>query len=328
MPAMRRILIVTFPGIQTLDVVGPTEVFEIADRLAGGGAYQVETVATSRDPIESSSGMPLIPRRALDARAARSTRCSWPAGPARERSDERLVAGSARGRARAGWRPCAPARSCWPRPACSTAAAPPRTGPRVTLLRRTRPPWSSEPIFVRDGDVFTSAGVTAGMDLALALVEEDLGADVARRSRAGSCCSSGVPAARHSSAPSLGAGRAGPLRDLQPWIAENLTPTCRSPPWPSGAHEPPQLRPRVPREVGMTPAAYVESAGSSARGRTGVGDAPSTRSPPCGFGTAETLRRAFHRGFASPPPTTAAASAPEERRTIRSPSRCTTASPR
>ena len=56
------------------------------------------------------------------------------------------------------------------------------------------------PIFVRDGDVYTSAGVTAGIDLALALVEDDLGAAALATSRAGSCSSCAGPATRRSSA--------------------------------------------------------------------------------------------------------------------------------
>ena len=77
---------------------------------------------------------------------------------------------------------CAPARSCSPRPACSTAAARPPTGRAATQLARAlsrRSTVERDPIFVRDGDVSTSAGVTAGMDLALALVEDDLGREVA-----------------------------------------------------------------------------------------------------------------------------------------------------
>ena len=81
-----------------------------------------------------------------------------------------------------------------------------------------------DPIFVRDGNVFTSAGVTAGMDLALALVEEDLGARSRSRRRAGSWCSCGARAARPSSARSSSAQTADrePLRELQAWIADHL----------------------------------------------------------------------------------------------------------
>ena len=88
-----------------------------------------------------------------------------------------------------------------------------------------------DPIFVRDGNVYTSAGVTAGMDLALALVEEDHGHDAALGSPATSSCSC---AARGAGAVQRGpgppGGRAPPLRDLQAWIADHPTATSRSRP--------------------------------------------------------------------------------------------------
>jgi transcriptional regulator GlxA family with amidase domain len=81
-----------------------------------------------------------------------------------------------------------------------------------------------DPVFVRDGDVWTSAGVTAGMDLALALVEEDLGADVALavarllviflKRPGGQSQFSGALAAQHAARPEL--------RELQAWIAGHL----------------------------------------------------------------------------------------------------------
>ena len=80
-----------------------------------------------------------------------------------------------------------------------------------------------EPIFVRDGNVWTSAGVTAGMDLALALVEDDLGRTSRSPSPASSCCSCSGRAVRRSSA--RNSSRRSPqrdtLRELQRWIAEH-----------------------------------------------------------------------------------------------------------
>src|SRR5919107_867167 len=67
MHPVRRIVIVTFPGIQTLDLVGPTEVFATASRLAGADGYEIETVASSRETIRSSSGLQLVPHRATSA---------------------------------------------------------------------------------------------------------------------------------------------------------------------------------------------------------------------------------------------------------------------
>ena len=62
---MRRIVIVAFPDVQTLDVVGPAEVFSIADRLANGGEYGVEVVAPSAGALTTGSGLRLLPHRGL-----------------------------------------------------------------------------------------------------------------------------------------------------------------------------------------------------------------------------------------------------------------------
>ena len=78
----RRIVILAFPGVQPLDVIGPAEVFAGADGLAGGGAYTVEVVAKEPGPISTRSGGLLAWSRRRPSRAAagRSTPWSSPAG--------------------------------------------------------------------------------------------------------------------------------------------------------------------------------------------------------------------------------------------------------
>src|SRR4029450_10092836 len=77
------------------------------------------------------------------------------------------------------------------------------------------------PIFVRDGNVYTSAGVTAGMDLALALVEEDHGHDAAMRIARHLVMFVRRPGgqSQFSAALDLQAAERRPIRDLQAWIA-------------------------------------------------------------------------------------------------------------
>ena len=59
----RRVVILAFPGVQPLDVIGPAEVFAGADALAGGGAYTVEVVAKESEPITvRSSGYGIVPK--------------------------------------------------------------------------------------------------------------------------------------------------------------------------------------------------------------------------------------------------------------------------
>ena len=105
-------------------------------------------------------------------------------------------------------------------------------------------------IFVRDGNVWTSAGVTAGMDLALALVADDMGQRRrAARSPASSSCTCSDRAGRRSSARSSSAQRAArdPLRELQAWIGEHpgRRPHGRAARG-AGRDEPAPLRARVP----------------------------------------------------------------------------------
>ena len=200
-PHRRRVVIVTFEGVQSLDLTGPLEVFsgsrplraarrQRSRRPSSRVGYAIETAAPTRaDPdVERAGGR----RRHHAGRGRRADR--HPRGgrrrrrprPARRVADGRPASLGSPAPSPGGSRRCAPARSCSPRPACSTAAGPPPTGPRCRPARRRatrRSTVDPDPIFVRDGDVWTSAGVTAGMDLALALVEDDLGREVALTSR-------------------------------------------------------------------------------------------------------------------------------------------------
>jgi hypothetical protein len=171
---VKRLVFVAYPGITALDLVGPHEVF------AATGAYDI-TIAAPDDTF-TTTGRP--DRRADDpARTDRCDRCAvdrhlvvcgatapWPPRRrARARSPRRSAAGSRRCARRV------PARG----QECSTAGDP-LAGVRVA--RRQHPiTVDKDPIFVRDGDVLDVGRVTAGMDLALALVTDDLGRETALR---------------------------------------------------------------------------------------------------------------------------------------------------
>src|SRR5215216_2564363 len=58
----RKVVLVGFPQLQSLDVIGPAEVFSMASRRVGGGAYSIELAANSAEPIEMSNGLRLLPR--------------------------------------------------------------------------------------------------------------------------------------------------------------------------------------------------------------------------------------------------------------------------
>jgi transcriptional regulator GlxA family with amidase domain len=181
--ASRRIVFVIFEGFQSLDLVGPYEVFQNAAGLAGG--YRCEIVAPIAGAVTSGNG--------LQVRASLGVDSADPAGV-----DTLVVAGGAgveaarRDQGLVSWLGEAGAAARRVTSVCSgvflLAAAGLVPGRRVTThwareaqLRREHPDLQvdCDPIFIRDGHVWTSAGVTAGMDLALALVEDDLGRDVA-----------------------------------------------------------------------------------------------------------------------------------------------------
>jgi transcriptional regulator GlxA family with amidase domain len=307
----RRVVILAYDGVQPLDVTGPAEVFSAAGQIAGG-SYTVEVVAPERRPLATrSSGYGIVP--------ARSTRAC------RGAIDTLIVAGGfgvhdvVQSRQLTAWIRSASQRSRRVTSVCTgaflLAAAGLLDGRRATThwasceeLGRRHPEVEvdPDPIFVRDGNIWTSAGVTAGVDLALALVEDDLGSEVPREiarwlvvflQRPGgqaqfSSHLSAVPASRET------------LRDLQAWIADNLDQDLRVERLAERAAMSPRNFARAfRRETGLTPAAYVEALRvEAARQRLERFSEPvELVARRAGFGTPETMRRAFARRVGVPP---------------------------
>jgi transcriptional regulator GlxA family with amidase domain len=184
----RTLVHVAYPGIAMLDLVGPAEVFTAANRVVNSGPqYRVVVASLDGAPVTADSGLRLEADVRLASVFGRIDTLLIPGGleamwSGAMRSDALLrevhrIAGRARRvasicsgafvLAAAGLLDGRTATSHW---ACCEE------------LERDFPQIRIEPdrIFVRDGNVFTSAGVTAGMDLALALVEADHGVEVAR----------------------------------------------------------------------------------------------------------------------------------------------------
>lgn len=176
-------MIVAFDQVQLLDVSGPLEVFTTANRY--GARYDVRVVSPTGLDALTSCGLRIgadapverLPRR-VDTLLVPGRR-DWREAAA----DDALVAlvDGLAGRARRVTSVCAGA--------FLLARTGVLDGRRVTTHWELAPQLAAaypevrvdpDPVFVRDGRVVTSAGVTAGIDLALALVEEDYGADVAR----------------------------------------------------------------------------------------------------------------------------------------------------
>ena len=308
----RDVVVVVYPGIQTLDVVGPVEVLAAANDQVGRAAYR--TTIAARDPKEavtSSSGLRLGVDRALARVAGPLDTLMVVGGQGTEGavSDRRLIAEVRR----------LAAVSRRVTSVCSgafvLAQAGLLDGRRATthwqycaLLAELFPAVTVEPdpIFVRDGNVITSAGVSAGMDLALALVEDDLGHDVALAVARRLVLFLRRPGNQSQFSTHLQTQVAdrNALRDLQAWIAEHPDTDLTVAALARRAGLSERHLARVFRdEVGLTPARYVERVRVEvARRRLEESDDPiDAVASHCGFGTTETMRRTFLRALRTTP---------------------------
>ena len=307
----RHIVVVAFPDVQVLDVTGPLEVFGRAARLLverGGRrdlAYSVEIVGPTAGPIETSSGIAIVAKRGFR--------------DVRNNVDTLLVAGG-RGSRRAAQDPALRAWLARMAPrvrrlgsVCTgtfiLAAAGLLDGKRATthwasceMLAKMYPRVciESDPIFVRDGRVYTSAGVTAGMDLALALVEEDFGRHVALGVARQLVMFLQRPGGQSQFSSQLAIQTADrePLRELVEWIADHLAGDLSVPALAERVAMSPRHFARVfTAEMNMTPARFVEVQRVEAARRRleESSDGVERVAATCGFGGAEVMRRAFLR---------------------------------
>ncbi|MBF6327920.1 GlxA family transcriptional regulator [Nocardia transvalensis] len=295
----RRVVFVIFDGFQALDLLGPHEVFQ------GTGGYQCQVVATRAGVVRCDSGLVIGAESGVDAvDPATVDTLVIVGGPGIDdaRTDERLMdwLTAAAGHARRTASVCTGA--------FLLAAAGVLDGRRVAThwayadqLAREYPAVTvdREPIFLRDGHVWSSAGVTAGIDLALALVEEDQGRETAltcarylvmflRRPGGQSQFSTALWRVQPSTDPirvAVAAIHADPgarhsIGDLA--ARSGLSPR--------------HLQRRFTAELGTPPGAYIEQVRVEAAQRAlAEGDSIDTIARRCGFGSAESLRRAFHR---------------------------------
>ena len=306
--ARMRVVIVGFPDVQALDVTGPAEVFSAARRLGHAG-YEVTLAAPGGTAITTSSGFQFLPTDSLDEPFPDLDTLIVAGGPgvAAALRDPALIAWLRAARARRTASVC--------NGAFLLAAAGLLDGRRATThwaacaeLARRHPQIQvdPEPIFVRDGDVATSAGVTAGIDLALALVEEDAGAGAARDVARWLVLFLQRPGgqAQFSAGLTRPAADRAPLRELQAWIPGHLDADLSVEALAERAFMSPRNFARAfRREIGVTPAAYVaELRVERARLELESGALPVEEiARRCGFGTVETMRRAFRRRLSVSP---------------------------
>jgi transcriptional regulator GlxA family with amidase domain len=311
-PDPRQVAILVYPGVQSLDFAGPLEVFAGAQRLIKSAGrsergYEVKLLSRDGKPLQTSSGLMVTPHASIERAPA---------------AIDTLIVAGGYGRRQAA---ADPVLLEWIRQTSETARRTASVCTGAFLLaaagvldgRRATTHWASaaelatrypavdvdpEPIFLRDGSIWTSAGVTAGMDLALALVEEDLDRDAA------------LQIARHlvlflrrpgnqsqfSATLSAQAPAREPLREVQRHVVEHPADDLSVEALANRACMSPRHFARAfASESGVTPARYVEQVRLEAARRRleDTAEPIAAVALACGFPTAETMRRTFLRAL-------------------------------
>ena len=312
---MRRIVIVAFDRAQLLDLAGPVQVFatsrDLAARHGLPDPYEVVVLSPAGGAIATSSGVWLLTEPLAASAGKPADTLIAVGGPgSRPAQDDAALIGWIRGEARRARRVCSVCTGAFLLGAAGLLA-----GRRVAThwaaaeeLQRRYPEAKvdPDPIFVRDGKVWTSAGVTAGIDLALALVEEDLGRSIA------------LAVARHlvvflkrpggqSQFSALLRGQtsdAGRFAGLHEWIAQHLAGDLRVETLAARLGMSPRNFARLYRQrTGTTPAKAVERLRlEAARRALEESVAPiAAIARASGFGDEERMRRSFLRHLGVPP---------------------------
>ncbi len=300
----RAIAVIVFPGFQLLDAAGPTTAFEIAERFRPG-SYDLALLAPGGGQVASSSGLSLatkpLGKASFDtvivsggdvARSATAPKeiVAW-----LKRANARRTASVCSGAfllAEAGLLDGRRATTHW-----DSTEHFRRRYPRVTL--------DAERIFIRDGNVWTSAGISSGIDLALALIEDDFGSALARRIAQQLVVHQRRPGgqSQFSGLVELG-GRTGRFVELIVWmrarLGEKLTVERLAE---RAAMSPRHFARSFTEETGTTPAKAVERLRlEMARNKVETGHLPLDRIAEAGgFGDPGRMRRAFLRSFGQPP---------------------------
>jgi transcriptional regulator GlxA family with amidase domain len=309
-PVKRSVILVGFEGVQALDLVGPSDVFTGATLfLAAQGrsddGYDVAVASVGGVSVNTGTGLEIVAKSLPDPRQPIDTVVlpgGWGTDAARRNPElMRWIRGAAKRSRRvvsvctgaflaaeAGLLDGCPATTHW-----AYAGQMAREFPSVAV--------DPEPIFVRSSEsVWTAAGVTAGIDLALSLVEDDYGTEAAQTIARYLVLYLRRPGGQTQFAAPMWMPRAkrAPIRDVQEAIESE----------PGGAHSVTDLARRAamsPRhftrvftdEVGEAPGTYVERVRTEAARRQleETDDTVTVIAARCGFGTAETMRRNFVR---------------------------------
>lgn len=306
-PSSRRVVVVVVPPVDELDLVGPLQVFNSVNRLAGRTIYTVEVVtAADRLTVEGEGGvLSFIARHhfsKVEGAACDSVLlvCGLGTRTVRDAALSAWLNRMAHGVRRLG-------------AVCVgsflLAEAGLLNGRRATThwkfgrelaARYPEVRVEHEPLWVRDGNIFTSAGISAGIDLALAWVEEDCGAGLAHEAARELVLFLRRPAGQPQVSVSLAsqASEMSSIRELQIWIAEHLATRLSVDDLARRMSMSVRNFERVfTREVGTTPSQYVlQMRVEAARRQLERSDLGLKRvASAAGFGSVDVMRRAFVR---------------------------------
>lgn len=308
----RRVVLLAYEGMNLLDLSGPLQVFATTNRLQGGGLYRLHVVSAEGGSILTNAGLPVATEslagleRELgsDPAPAIHTLISPGGSVGDSFTIHAALVDWIRRHAAQAQRVCSVCTGAF-----HLAEAGVLDGLRVTThwdwageLQRRYPPLQvdADPIFIRQGRIWTSAGVTAGIDLALALVEQDLGhkaaIETARQlvmfiKRPGGQSQFSAPLASQAT----GAGR---FAELHAWIAANLGEDLRVESLARYVNMSPRSFARLyVAETGRTPARTVELMRlEAARRALEETSLPLKRiATSAGYGEEQNLRRVFQR---------------------------------
>lgn len=304
---VKNIGVLLYPNFQVLDAAGPIAAFEIAARHCQG-AYALSILSAQGGPVPSSSGAALL-SAPTDAAKKLDTLIVVGGEGSRQAMQCAQTGAFLRGQAQSARRLCSVCTGAF-----LLAGAGVLDGRRATThwrraeaLARQFPTVSVEAdaIHVRDGTIWTSAGVTAGIDLALALIAEDLGEALARRVAQDMVVFYRRPGGQSQFSALLDmGGDDGRFAELLGWARGNLgarltveilaEKTAMSPRHFSRAFA---------QSTGMSPAKAIERLRlEAARERVEHSDEPIERiAEKVGFRDPERMRRAFLRAFGQPP---------------------------
>jgi transcriptional regulator GlxA family with amidase domain len=305
-PPNHRVEILAFPRVQLLDVAGPLQALATANDLAreAGCAlpYAPHVVAPQAGAVTASAGLTMVADGLLSRSRPPQTLIVTGGPGVRDVMTDRRVLRWLQQRASTAQRVASVCTGAF-----LLAAAGLLDGRRATthwrscgeLARRfPRVQVENDAIFVRDGHLWTSAGVTAGIDLALGFIEADLGRKVALAVARQLVVFAKRPGGQAQFSAGLALGGAEEFDALHEWITRNLHRALTVPELAAftGMSERSFLR-HYRAATAMTPARAVErlrvEAARSALAEPGRSIKDVARR--CGFGSEETMRRSFIR---------------------------------